>query len=181
MHTLNTAKVELVVTPIAWKPETFGSTIRELLNWIETRDLVVVSLVAEPHRLALSLPLDGEQPAQHYFDLATEIRSALEAAVPPSAPEAAALTRAELEDKLRQTGFVPSSEVPHQDARPHDKDIWSLPDSPNRCVQFDERTGPDESGIARWITTFGEAVLPFDQIAAELASLAASPAAPIAG
>jgi hypothetical protein len=120
---------------------------------------------------------DSDLRAKGSAERAASEPAEIEPTAEPEAPPPPPVTRAQVERRLRACGFVCADDQEHETPRPDDADIWVLPENASRCVQFDERTGPDDTGKALWMQApDGEKLLPFLTIMARLAAFGEAPA-----
>ena len=186
-HPIDGVTVELNVGPSWWpsihhhKGGAFALTLEVLTKKLGALDVEPLAIRAERDRLTVVVAADRNRTLASYETLKLEIHDHLVAEIAledrdysakkrpaePKEPEILT-TRSDVEKLLRDRGYVPGSELGHKEGKSDDADIWSLPDTASRCVQFDERAEPGGTGFARWIDTDGEEKLSFDDVMSRL-------------
>jgi hypothetical protein len=167
-------------------------TLQKLIEYLDAKKYEPLDIHAMMSTLTVTLRFYADQRFREFEELAVGARKYLEdeitiedsdlrargpaepeSSVQSEAPPPPPVTRDEVEKRLRACGFILASEQKRDTPRVDDADIWVLPGSVSRCVQFDERTGPDETGKALWMQApDGEKLLPFAAIMAHLAAFA---------
>lgn len=177
------AYIELNVAPSWWKDihhrqgGAFPMAIKLLVPRLYERGLEPAAIRATQSELTVTVLADKDAVLSWYGELADWLRAELtkeitveavdmrsgilpDADVDPIEPT---VTRSDLETVLRTYGMLPAWEMTELGQKPEDKDIWGTPDA-EECVQFDERTGPSDTGRARLMTVGGERIMTFEAL-----------------